>query len=705
MNRGPRHRPRRRPRRLITIVLVAIIAVVAASVVGYRALTASTAADAALTQAAVVTASSSALGHPARAAVDSDTGAAGWQPSARPVGAWLRFDWQVERTVTRIHLEQPAGANHVTTVLAAFGDGSRVLAAIRGVRSEIDFAPRKVRSVKLTVVSTASASGSIAVSGVRLSASTTDRTPDERRSMAVGVAAEARASSTGAGSADANRSLTDGRSAGDLGSDWTSARAGSASVTLVWDRPHEISSVQLFGVGGSSGSIARGAVEFDGATPVQLGAVLGDAGRPTEVAFVPRVVRTLTIRLIGATADARIRLAELRAFTTGTTPSIPATGPDLPRATPESSSCSAGTRYTVGGVAFSVLCPSAGAAVQGRTSMIVAAPAAGAAVSAQVWSNNGRIVRAQAVHFIDDARRTVAIDLDMTGVSPGPVTVELRAAGVADPIYFPLYNSENGAVRASVPSASPLGGRLVYDEEFNGAVSASYDGSTGTYVAAKPEAAGVSQFGEAPFADPRSKSGTLDIVDSRYLRVAVRPRDEESGAAGTGALLGGMLASARPGGSGFSAQYGYFEARMYLPIAAGSWPAFWMLPSANLAKPQQDVAEIDAMEFYGHDPVGTCSSTHQYTGGTGTGGVALCARRFTSPQVSAAWHTYGVRIDPTVITFYIDGRQIATAPQVKGGGDAMFFLADLALGGGWPVDLAATGGHLQMYVDYVRVYA
>jgi beta-glucanase (GH16 family) len=61
-------------------------------------------------------------------------------------------------------------------------------------------------------------------------------------------------------------------------------------------------------------------------------------------------------------------------------------------------------------------------------------------------------------------------------------------------------------------------------------------------------------------------------------------------------------------------------------------------------------------------------------------------------------------VTPTDITYFIDGRVVATAPQVKGGGAPMFFLVNLALGGGWPVDLRAVQERAVLYVDYVRVY-
>jgi beta-glucanase (GH16 family) len=107
--------------------------------------------------------------------------------------------------------------------------------------------------------------------------------------------------------------------------------------------------------------------------------------------------------------------------------------------------------------------------------------------------------------------------------------------------------------------------------------------------------------------------------------------------------------------------------------------------------------------MYGHDPRKTCQSTHAHKNGTDDG-VGQCDQRFASERAALSWHTYGVSVMPTGVTFYIDGHAVATAPQVEGGGSPMFFLVDLALGGGWPVDLSAVQDRAALYVDYVRVY-
>ena len=142
---------------------------------------------------------------------------------------------------------------------------------------------------------------------------------------------------------------------------------------------------------------------------------------------------------------------------------------------------------------------------------------------------------------------------------------------------------------------------------------------------------------------------------------------------------------------------------MLAPAAPGTWPAFWILPSDNLVAPTPVVAEIDAVELYGHEPKGACESTHQFANGKDSG-IAQCGPRFANERDALAWHTYGVSVTPADITFYIDGHVVAIAPQVDGGGAPMFFLVNLALGGGWPVSLGAVQDRAQLYVDYVRVY-
>ena len=69
------------------------------------------------------------------------------------------------------------------------------------------------------------------------------------------------------------------------------------------------------------------------------------------------------------------------------------------------------------------------------------------------------------------------------------------------------------------------------------------------------------------------------------------------------------------------------------------------------------------------------------------------------------FHTYGCKITETDTIYYCDNVEVGrheTLPLSKK--QPLFFLINLATGGGWPVDLSRYDGHVDMYIDYVRVY-
>jgi beta-glucanase (GH16 family) len=70
------------------------------------------------------------------------------------------------------------------------------------------------------------------------------------------------------------------------------------------------------------------------------------------------------------------------------------------------------------------------------------------------------------------------------------------------------------------------------------------------------------------------------------------------------------------------------------------------------------------------------------------------------------FHTYGCKVTETETIYYCDNIEVgrhATMPLSRD--RPLFFLINLATGGGWPVDLSRYKGLADMYVDYVRVYA
>jgi hypothetical protein len=357
-------------------------------------------------------------------------------------------------------------------------------------------------------------------------------------------------------------------------------------------------------------------------------------------------------------------------------------------------------------VAVVVQCPVSGSAVGNEVEVRLSLARGYSSILAVAWPASSSAPSGPPVSGVPGPDGLAKLVLDLRSLPPGPLTVSFEARGARRPaktVFFQLYRP--GSDANDVASDDQSKGRtLAYAEEFDHPLSVSRTGEGADYAAAKPASEGVEDFGFAIFADPK-RFDNIRVVDGRYLRISVEPVPPGyADPQGWGRThLGGLLASARPGGSGFAAQYGYFEARMLAPAAAGTWPAFWMLTSPNLVAPQPSVAEIDAVELYGHDPTAACHTTHEYRNGQ-TGGIARCGKRFETTRSALSWHTYGVSISPVDVTYFIDGREVARAPQVAGGSDPMFFLVDLALGGGWPIDMRSVQNRAELYVDFVRVY-
>jgi beta-glucanase (GH16 family) len=167
--------------------------------------------------------------------------------------------------------------------------------------------------------------------------------------------------------------------------------------------------------------------------------------------------------------------------------------------------------------------------------------------------------------------------------------------------------------------------------------------------------------------------------------------------------VSGMLASARPDGSGFLQRFGYFEARMKFATGMGTWPSFWLLSAGSLGPPGTRYGEIDVVEFYGNQPdkVYTASHVWNQIGSEAPGGVLQPA---TVPGLSEGFHTtHGVLIRDDFTTWYVDGvpqMQTPTLPEVK---EPLYMMVCFALGGDWPTSGVANPSFTQ--VDYVRAYA
>lgn len=666
---------------------------------------------------ATVTASSTELGHsPCNVVGSGDAVSPGatWQSAGETVGAWVELLWPRSHVLRQIVIvRNPIAEAGVTDGFLSVGDGSflQVTLSATADRTVVPISPRSADRVRFTASSVSPGAQSVTIAEIVVSSApgdgdvVTDDAPDGNSALRASVTQD-----VPAGASDP-RALVDGSGApgsGGVGADWTASRPAGGWVQLDWARPRELTSIALAGSPRSGATLSEATLTFGDGSRLPVGAVLAEPDRPTVVSFMPRVTTSVRLTIVSVTGADPLVLGELRAYQRAATPVRAAPGVSSAPQAADVIGCAVPSAGTPGS-SMVVSCPPSGAVVDGVVELQVVLGAGYSAVEATVWTAEADEPAGAQVRAEPDATGVARVAVDVGAVDPGPLTVEVEATGPERErrtVYFQLYRRAGGGAAVDVPSSVPATGRtLAYAEEFDGPVSLSRTGLGVDYAAAKPTYGGAEDFGDAIFADPALGFDSVRVVDDRYLRIDVEPLPAGySDPQGWGRThLGGMLASARPGGSGFSAQYGYFEARMLAPAAPGTWPAFWMLPSDNLIAPTAVVAEIDAVELYGHEPQGACHVTHDYQGGRDDG-VSHCGQRFLTERDALSWHTYGVSITPVGITFSVDGSVVATSPQVPGGSAPLFFLVNLALGGGWPVDLDAVQGRAALYVDYVRVF-
>lgn len=155
--------------------------------------------------------------------------------------------------------------------------------------------------------------------------------------------------------------------------------------------------------------------------------------------------------------------------------------------------------------------------------------------------------------------------------------------------------------------------------------------------------------------------------------------------------------------------YGYFEARLKLPVGKGTWPAFWMMPKDFKSWP--DDGEIDIMEEVGYRPNYVSSSVHckayYHSIGTQKTGEQYVATAQTE------FHVYALEWTDSYISGYVDGvRHFHFTNDKTGNKDTWpfnmpFYLKlNLAWGGDWGGAQGVDPGCLPAtyQVDYVRVF-
>lgn len=152
----------------------------------------------------------------------------------------------------------------------------------------------------------------------------------------------------------------------------------------------------------------------------------------------------------------------------------------------------------------------------------------------------------------------------------------------------------------------------------------------------------------------------------------------------------------------FEFTYGKIEMRAKLPIGGGTWPALWMLGEDYATNTWPACGEIDIMEHVGNQQNRVFSSLHFPDN---FGGNAV-TRSIDQDNVSDEFHVYSAIWSPATIRFFVDGElyhTFANDSTLPFNSD-FFLIFNVAMGGNFGGDIAASFQESTMEVDYVRVF-
>jgi len=156
--------------------------------------------------------------------------------------------------------------------------------------------------------------------------------------------------------------------------------------------------------------------------------------------------------------------------------------------------------------------------------------------------------------------------------------------------------------------------------------------------------------------------------------------------------------------------YGKVEARIKMPEAVGSWPAFWMLGSNIGEVGWPHCGEIDIMEWVGRGPNAATGSIF-YDGTWPNNHLSTPYNIPSGQSFITDFHTFAVEWEPNEIRYYCDGNLYVTyknssiAPTEWVFNHDFYIILNCAIGGTGGGNTINIVDPQYMEVDYVRVYS
>lgn len=246
-------------------------------------------------------------------------------------------------------------------------------------------------------------------------------------------------------------------------------------------------------------------------------------------------------------------------------------------------------------------------------------------------------------------------------------------------------SANDGDVKPPSPTSQWV---LTWSEEFNGP-----ELDKNVWVRCQP---GPSDWNKHMSLDP----SLVEMRDGNVVLKGMVNPDKSDGALPY--ITGGICTKGRKWFRG-----GKIEIRAKFQSAQGAWPALWMLPF-DVALKWPSGGEIDIMERLNFDKI-----VHQTVHSTYTKTISKAnpVSSMTAPINPDDYNVYGVEVDKSKVTFYVNGKKTFSYPCVDDGNNgqypfmnAMYLIMDMQLGGSWVGEVDMSQLPVEMEIDWVRYY-
>jgi len=287
---------------------------------------------------------------------------------------------------------------------------------------------------------------------------------------------------------------------------------------------------------------------------------------------------------------------------------------------------------------------------------------------------------------------TACGESDIEQIEQRELDAAQRAVAAEAGTQSPTIAPEAGEANSGVDTTNL---ELIFSDEFNGAALDSTKWGTAQQWGPDLVINDELQYYVDTQSNPDFGYNPFSFDGESLTITATETPDELQAVANGQPYLSGVLSTAGK----FEMIHGYIEARMDFPAGTGLWPAFWML-SADFEdlKPQLFIAEGNGAEpdsffhnYNYHDANGNLRSPGQY--------------KITHEEFAEGFHTLGVSWKSNELLFYVDG-----IPRYKIIGEnvanqAMYLIANLAVGGVWTgAPDSTTTLPAELKIDYIRAY-